>query len=218
MNDDDNVYYKFSFNSFDSICNPNSVDPDKSALYSVFTDDIKKMQIFLKQHCFDDECMNFIKVADASAVGCSNELEEFILKTNSSDEIFTILTTQEIVDIITENISSDYVPRTSFGQVILREDIPIIKLIHSLLDEMPHMWVYEDKVVDDVDYMNRFGEACDEIPDDSYDDKLSYICESLYDYNKTHAYTCDSMCGLNNSCLLSFTIEAYSKYFTCLMT
>lgn len=219
---DDEVYYKFSFTSFNDIHNPHSNISNDSSMYSVLTNDIKKMQIFFKQHCFDDDCINYISIADAGDLDCNNELIEFKAKSNSSNDSFSILSTQEIVDVVLENVAQDYVTRIAFGYGILRIDIPIIELVHSLLYKVPHMFILEDELVDNnVDSMNRFGETdeSDNSPNDSYDDQLQVICESMYQFNQNHIYVCESMLDLGNKVsLLPYTIEAYSKYFTFLMT
>lgn len=214
MNMINDIYYVFSFSSYDNIVNINSNNAiqNKSmrfkGFYNVYTKDINDMILFFRQHGFDDSCFDNVLTCSAESIEDVDILDECLLgtyklKSNNTNGVYSIMTTLGILDTLIDSFICDYAKTMTFGPAILRDDIEIVNIVSSLLYKIPHTQVFERCVGDnqDVDSCNRFGEedGNSTYPDAEYE-HYQFISECVYDAT-----------GHYDTSI--FTIEAYSKYF-----
>ena len=102
----------------------------------VLTDDIEKMRLFLAQHNFNptDSFIDCVMFKDFES-DTEYMLEPFILKSNYSPKIFTIMSTEHMIYECANEVASIMSQSLIFGPHIIREDIPIMKIISELVNE-----------------------------------------------------------------------------------
>lgn len=202
-----NTYYKFSFSSYDYVYNPMSNTDSSIYAFEVYTDDIKKLRLFLEQHNFTEEHIKYVKL-------CSLEEyvddESFILKyykfsSNLNDNTFNVMTTMGIIGSAISLFSRQYADHMVFGPAIKREDIDVIGIISQLVYDIPYTVVYEDTLTDGNDTEIIAGLDPSLFGEMPVDDVIANLIESNISFE------------FMNKEIAPFTIEAYSRLFAELM-
>ena len=193
---------------------------DDNIAYFVLTDDIEKMKLFLKQHNFD------LSTAVVECVLLKDHegddeymLEPFILKSNYSPKEYKIMSTEHMIYECGNRVAAKMSSSLIFGQTIVRDDVPLMKLISELIYKLDHVYVL-DHTLCDPKTKKPYSDAYEQytkcgyykyMPDayklenepPTYDDAAIY--ESIeYSITRDHP--------------LPFTLEMYVSYFAELLT
>ena len=209
---DPNRLFRFRFKSQNM--------PDKMAHY-VVTDDINKMYKFLKQHNFD------ISIADIDMIipreyeiFDEHMLVEYMLKSNYSDQIYRIYTTEVFVCDCSQYVSSILSSSLVFNsEQIIRSDVPLMELISGMIQDLDHVYVLDHTVCDydgkpyssNYERYTKVGFPNSKSFDKMYmhDDETVYDDSGIYESMGSHISTYSP---------LPFTLEAYISFFTSLLT
>lgn len=201
-----NTYYKFTFSSLDCVYNPMSNADSRMYAFEVYTDDIKKLRLFLEQHNFTEEHIKYVKLCsleeyldDASFI-----LKYYKFSSNLNDDTFNVMTTMGIIGNAISLFSKQYAEHMVFGPAIKREDIDVIGIISQLVYHIPYTVVYEDMLIDgnNTEMMESFDTSI--FDESSIDDVLVNLTETNISDDLTKE-------------IMPFTIEAYSRLFAELM-
>lgn len=192
----DNIYC-FEF----GICDGKMHNP----VYSFNFDDIV---LFINQHKFDEkECQDYIKIKPYSdEIAFKDEdkmLKLFKFKSNNSNEIFSVMTTEYILEKCVINTGEVLMNAEWFGSLITNENIPIFKIINDMIenDGLPYSLI--------MDYQ--------QIPDDQTE-----VYDTDYNYDMIKEELCKSLVktfGLSDpsSVVQEITIEGYISGFASLI-
>lgn len=177
----------------------------------VWSYDIDKVNLFMKQHNFDPLNVRRYVIpgcdADRFTYVTQPDAELFIahFKSNKSNDEINIITSDAILDDITRALADDMVDMLMFGSIVTRDDVAIIKEIFDSIEQLNHAEICDwDLVADDIV--------------DRYYDEDYYLGISQYpiiprepaDTNSVY----DSLFSdRNNNYFQPFTIEAYVHYF-----
>lgn len=180
----------------------------ESPLISVWSDDLNTINTFIKQHSFDESTIRKYVIP-----GCDIEKHHDILQTdnmliikkfksNSSSEIFNVVTTDEFLDQITQCIGDDLVDALMFGGAILRSDLKFIENICDGIESLEYASICDFELIsnDIIDQYYSTDSQDDEFPKYPPPADTSYIYDTLYHARSNHD-------------ILPFTIEAYVHYF-----
>lgn len=174
--------------------------------FEVYTDDIKKLRLFLEQHNFTEEHIKYVKLCsleeyldDASFI-----LKYYKFSSNLNDDTFNVMTTMGIIGNAISLFSKQYAEHMVFGPAIKREDIDVIGIISQLVYHIPYTVVYEDMLIDgnNTEMMESFDTSI--FDESSIDDVLVNLTETNISDDLTKE-------------IMPFTIEAYSRLFAELM-
>lgn len=188
----------------------------------VLSDDIDKMESFLKQHNFDMALVDIeILPAEKYFAYDDHMLTEYQLKSNYSDYIYKIYTTEQLVcdcsQFVSSLISNSLIFHTD---QIIRSDVPLMTFISEMVDKLDHVYVLDHTLCDQdgKPYSSNYERYTKVgFPSDSkignkellYSDETSYddsaICESIGSHINTYTP-------------LPFTLEAYISFFTSILT
>lgn len=186
--------------------------------YFVLTDDIEKMRLFLKQHNFDPmasfvDCVMLKDHEDDSEF----MLEPFILKSNYSTKTYTIMSNEHMIYECANEVASILSQSLIFGSAIIREDVPIMKVISELINDLDYTYVL-DHTVCDPSTGKPFSSACEQYTkvgfpianhSNAWCEPASYDDSALYE-----AITS----AVGKEYPLPFTLEMYVSYFVGLLT
>ncbi len=165
MND---YYFKFEFSSIH--------DPTKAMKYFVYGETLDDLKLFISQHGFRDVPPESIKVIKRSSMGKydgSHLLEPYKFRSNSSKELFTVMTCWRFVEDAISQLATDLSQVMLFGESIVRRDIEIFKLIGDLVNGLE-----QGNIIDFV--------LCDYCPDDEHDDDVIKSNDLLYQLQKNY--------------------------------
>lgn len=190
---------------------------DNMAHY-VLTKNPNDMKLFLTQHKFDD-INTFIDVVMPTDDDAEFHLEPFKMKSNYSDKIFTIMTTEHFV-LDCANACADMM---STGLIfncphIIDDNIPIMKVISELINKLDHVYILDHTICDpetgepyssEYDKYTKCGFAsASKYAYTADDDEVCYDDTSIY----------ESLTNINKDFVLPFTVEMYVSYFANLLT
>lgn len=201
-------FYKFRF------CSSGSSHV-ASMEYYVETQSIDDLKLFFKQHNFTnvpDEAIQVI-TTDHESITSSRILQPFEMRSNNSNEIFTIMTCQDFIDYTIDAVAQELAYHSIFGEAIIRRDIEIFKLIGDLLYELPHAEVADFCLVDD-DLIDKDFPTSRDI----FEMRKDY-CESIgREYGNAY-YAYETLYeSLSSDDILPITIEAYVSHFIEMIT
>lgn len=194
---------------------------DKLAHF-VITDDLNKMRMFLIQHNFD---LSKAIIENAPRKEHDGDgifmLEEYILKSNYSDKIYKIMSNEKIIYDCAQAVGSIMSNSLVFGADVIRDDLPIMKAISELVNQLDHVYVLDHTLCDANG--NPYSSAYDQYtktgfpnPDTYCTDKLTMTKEpSEYDDNEIYNSISNNV---GKGFPLPFTIEMYVSYFAELLT
>lgn len=189
--------------------------------YFVLTDDVEKMKLFLKQHNFDPFNSYVEPVMLKDHEGDSEfMLEPFILKSNYSPKWYTIMSNEHMIYECANQAASIMSNSLILGPNIIREDIPIMKVISELINELDHVYVLDHTVCDAAtgkpfssayEQYTKVGYPCVEYANtlSLTDEPAAYDDSALYE-SITHS--------VGRGYPLPFTLEMYISYFAELLT
>lgn len=178
----------------------------------VWSDDIRMTELFIKQHCFDPlSIKRYVlpasNVSNSRKIQPDNMLIIAHMKSNTSDTVHNVVTTDEIIDQIIRELSDDLIDTLMFGELVTRNDVSFIKEMVDLIEQIDYASICDweliaDNVVDkyyDEDYY-FYGTSINEHPEIPPPADSSYVQDSLFEA-RTH------------NPILPCTIEAYAHYF-----
>lgn len=195
-----------------------SPDVSDNMSYFVLTDDIEKMKLFLKQHNFN--CVeSFIDCVMLKDHEGDEEfmLEPFILKSNYSDKMYTIMSTEHMIYECANEVASIMSQSSIFGPSIIREDVPIMKVISELIQELDYTYVLDHTVCDSetgVPYSSAY-EQYTKVGYPSPDAWLLSNEPATYDDSALYEAI---IAAVGRGYPLPFTLEMYVSYFAGILT
>ena len=177
--------------------------------YTVYSYKREDMLLFLKQHNFD---LNHVHVDILEIAGEDfNEndiLQPYLFGTNSSEDVYTIMSTISIVDDCILNTAQTLANTLLFGPPIIRTDIELFRVINDLINELPHVYILDHTLIDETndsmyspDHSKYIKSWDGETPDPGDD---VYVIESLYN------------CSILQE-IQPITMEGYVSNFTSMM-
>ena len=137
--------YKFSF---ESAKNSNGSSGMK---YHVIAYSMDDMYTFLRQHKFDIEmAMHAITIHDKYEIHEyeSNYLKPYQFKSNVRKGVFTVMTTEYIIDLMLENVTADLTHSLLLGEAIFRRDVEVFRMIADIITKLPHVHIIDFTRVD----------------------------------------------------------------------
>lgn len=143
MNDE---LYEFKFESLRRFKNN-----DHGMIYKIYSESLNDISTFCAQHNFDINCAkDAIVPVDRGTVNLitSRTLKVFKFKSNIRQGVFDIMTTENFMDIIIENMASDLAQTLMFGESIFRTDLELFKTITELMGHMKHAKILDFAYVD----------------------------------------------------------------------
>lgn len=189
--------------------------------YFVLTDDVEKMKLFLKQHNFDP----FKSVVEPVMLKDHEDdsefmLEPFILKSNYSPKWYTIMSNEHMIYECANQAASIMSNSLILGPNIIRDDIPIMKVISELINELDHTYVLDHTVCDSATG-KPFSSAYEQYtkvgyPNVEYANTLSLTDEPAA-YDDSALYE-SITAAVGKGYPLPFTLEMYISYFAELLT
>lgn len=187
----------------------------------VLTDDVEKMRLFLKQHNFDP----FKSVVEPVMLKDHEDdsefmLEPFILKSNYSPKWYTIMSNEHMIYECANQAASIMSNSLILGPNIIRDDIPIMKVISELINELDHTYVLDHTVCDSATG-KPFSSAYEQYtkvgyPNVEYANTLSLTDEPAA-YDDSALYE-SITAAVGRGYPLPFTLEMYISYFAELLT
>ena len=194
--------------------------PDRLA-YFVITDDIDKMNMFLKQHNFDPASVviDCVPLKEHESDG-EFMLRPYIIKSNSSDKEYKIMTTEHMVYECGEQIASMMSNLLIFGDAVIRDDLPIMKIISDLVYNLDHVYVL-DHTLYDKSSKQLYSSAWEQYtkvgyPEVSVENRLT-LQDTPASYDDSAIYESFSN-SIGIDFPLPFTLEMYVSYFASLLT
>lgn len=201
---DDGVIYEFVFISLSS----------EGMKHRVYSTDKNMIDLFAKQHGFD---VNNIQVnilprycMDDNAINDDCFLKIFQFKSNSSDQIYHVASSDQILRRIIDNVAQDLTNTLTFGPLILRNDVEFINLITELVSTLSCGYIMDFLIVDDnwtEENRWKFIENSREGFADSYYEGIINFSESERVFDILHDKSIESLPQ-------PITIEAYVRNFT----
>lgn len=200
-------YFKFEFTS---IHNTN-----KNMNYYVLAENMDDLKLFLLQHNFHDVPPEAVQVVPRDYNSGSHVLESYRFKSNSSSEIFSVMTCWLFIEETVQNLSMDLNQYMLFGEAIIRRDIEVFKVIGDLLSGMDHIHIIDYIAADiestdtpetsakEITEMRK--EYCRKIGSPTEDTDMYITYESIFDAMDRH------------DGVLPITIECYIGNFTEMM-
>ena len=194
--------------------------PDKMAHY-VLTDDMNKMYAFLRQHNFDLSRTDIDIITLRENEVCDEHmLEQYMLKSNYSDQIYRIYTTEVFVCDCSQYVSSILSSSLVFNsEEIIRADVPLMTLISEMINDLDHTYILDHTVCDydgkpyssNYERYTKVGFPNSEAFDKAYlhDDETCYDDSGIYESMAAH---------ISKYAPLPFTLEGYISFFTSMLT
>lgn len=190
--------------------------------YFVLTDDIEKMKLFLKQHNFDP-VTSFVDCVMLKDHESDSEfmLEPFILKSNYSTKTYTIMSNEHMIYECANEVASIMSQSSIFGPTIIREDIPIMKVISELIQELDYTYVL-DHTVCDSSTGKPYSSAYEQytkvgFPSVEYSSAWLNLSHEPAAYDDSALYEAITS-AVGKGYPLPFTLEMYVSYFVGLLT
>ena len=208
MEIDPRLLYRFRFQS------PGMSD---NLFHFVLTDDIEKMKMFLTQHNFQDTnpVVDYVK-KDEHDDETEFMLRPFMLKSNSSDKIFHIMSTEHMMHECGNEIASRMSSALVFGPTIIREDVPIMKVISELINALDQTYVLDYTLCDPATG-KPFSSAYEQYVKTGYrTTPYDYLTLTEASYDDSALYETLTRISYDNP--QPFTLEMYISYFAGLLT
>lgn len=189
--------------------------------FKIYTQNQNMMELFLSQHNFDRdhvyiECISITQIPETEL----NKLEDSILKvfrfkSNSSTELFHIITTDFLVSNAIDQTCSELSETLLLGPPSLRTDIEILNLVNELLNELPHVYILDHSLIDgdsgNLDEIENENRYTNRVGSHLYDGFMlaegcsdSLIYDSMYDSSSSGE-------------VQPITIESYVNAFSTLL-
>jgi hypothetical protein len=204
-------YFKFEFSSVH--CKSKSIN------YYVLAKNMDDLKLFLSQHGFNNVPPEAVKLIPRNKTGKYDEncvLEPYRFKSNSSSEIFTVMTCWRYIDEAVSKLASDLSQYMLFGEAIVRRDVEIFKTIGDLIQNLGVAHVIDFSLCD-VDNTNDSILSNREIRDmhKKYCQRVGAPTEDT-DVVLTYERLFDSVDNEHDD-VLPITIECYISNFTEMM-
>lgn len=190
--------------------------------YFVLTDDIEKMKMFLKQHNFEQSSpfVDCVMLKDHEG-DTEFMLEPFILKSNYSTKTYTIMSTEHMIYECANEVSSIMSQSLIFGPTIIREDVPIMKVISELINDLDYTYVM-DHTVCDSSTGKPFSSAYEQytkvgFPVVNHENAWLELSHEAASYDDSGIYESITS-AVGRGYPLPFTLEMYVSYFAGLLT
>ena len=202
---------------FEAINNKQKAHPTR---YRVVTDNFNMMNLFLKQHCFNDitpESLSVVKFADVNKCPDRyNILQPYMFKSNYNDKIYTIITSEGFVNYAIDAVANDLNNYMVFGEAILRNDIAVFKTIGNIIYELPHTHIF-DYILANEESVDNPGSLIDS---DLLDMRRCYLSAMSAPCEDPGSYmTFESLHdAVNTDEIMPITIECYTSSFVEMMT
>ena len=190
--------------------------------YFVLTDDIEKMRLFLKQHNFNPltSVVDCVMLKDHEG-DSEFMLEPFLLKSNYSPKQYTIMSNEHMIYECANEIASIMSNSLIFGSTIIRDDIPIMKVISKLIYDLDHVYVL-DHTLCDPETHKPYSDAYDQYTKCGYPN-VDYDQAWMKLYGEPASYDDSALIesivnSVGRGFPLPFTLEMYVSYFAGLLT
>lgn len=206
-------YIKFIFTSVKN--------KSKSLNHVVLAEKMEDLQMFLAQHRFDRVPKEAITMLPEEKFKPSYEmciLKPYKFWSNSSKEVFTIMTCEDLLDSLVDNLASDLSRCLLFGEAIIRRDIEVFREIGDIISELSCAHVIDfsyidldpsseseciqsqkDAIINTQRYLNNCGSCPTEDPD------IKCIWDDIWS-------------GFYDGVVTTVTVEAYISNFIETMT
>lgn len=195
----------------------NGDDVLKTTVYTTSRDEVTR---FVRQHNIKLYDVNILKPESLGKdFDVSSMLQEFEFASNHDDHTYRILTTEALIYEAIDYIAEQLTGTLMFGIAILRDEIPVIDVINSLIVKLKHTQILDYILLDtsycnacDVDKLKHYKTFCnkafelEDMPDNN-DQMYDYIFDSLHNSSLLHGIKPESI-----------TIEGYVEYFATILT
>lgn len=177
----------------------------------VWSNDKTDIEIFMKQHAFDPLNVRRYVIPSEDInkhhdiLQCDRMLITAEFKSNSSDNIMKVLTSDEILDDIVRVISDDFIDTCTFGDLVSRTDIDFINNITNIIDSIKFASVCDWALIDD--------NLVDRYYDEDYALGVSQYPQLPPPPADTSGISDELFAERSRGSIQPFTIEAYAHYF-----
>lgn len=163
--------------------------------YYVWSHQKYMVEMFMKQHYLDDSKVRWIVFPWEELEDHLDEVREeylldrYLMGSNDTGIIYTIITSDEFIELALNNLCDALTSMLTFGPCALRGDLEAIDEIIRLINDLPYTYVYDGEIAEESDD-----------PD----------CE-----NVDYSYTYDGVFTIRNpDTVLVLTVESYIRTFT----
>lgn len=115
----------------------------------IYSSDREHVQLFIKQHRIT--IYEITLFPEYEYYPSLDVIKPFKFYSNNDHRIYTIYTTERFVKYSKAHVGGRLSDYMTFGNLILRDDIPIIEIIFKLLETLPHVVIQEYVKLDDDD-------------------------------------------------------------------
>lgn len=184
---------------------------EKSPPIVVWSYDKSDIEMFMKQHAFDPLNVRRYVIPEEDInkhydiIHCDRMLTTMEMKSNSSDKIMTVVTSDEIIDDILRELAEEFIDVCTFGDLITRTDVSFIDHITDIVDKIKFSSICDWALIDD--------NLVDTYYDDDYELGVSQYPQLPPPPTDTSGIYDELYAERSKGSVLPFTIEAYAHYF-----
>lgn len=195
-------YFKISFGSLNA----------EKLRYVAYSNNEHDMNMFIKQHCLTPNNVTIVNVDSENDVAF-NIIKEFKFKSNQNNQLFTIYTTDSLVNQAATIVAEKLSDATLFGPPIERQDIELMRMIDELVHDLDYVFILDFNLMNDDDeyiysdwekHVKCLGNPTDYVYGGEQFD--SYIFDRLLDDVS------------NTESIMPITLEAYVNNFVDILT
>lgn len=163
--------------------------------YYVWSHDKSMVDMFMKQHCLDNnkvkwDIFPWEEIEDhLDEVRDEYLLDRYKMGSNDTGIIYTIITSDEFIELALRNLCDALKELLTFGPCALRGDLEAIDELLGLINKLPYSYVYDGEI----------AEASDDPDCENVD--YSYVYDGVFDYRDPNQ-------------VLVLTVESYIRTFT----
>lgn len=179
--------------------------------------DINMIYQFINTH-LTPEAIDYIKAYDGLYIPSEvtddledNMLRIYYFKDNSNKNTYAIPSSKAIIEEVATIISSALSNVETFGSIIMDKNIPILKVLSELINDLNLGFVLEEQLCD----------MSEEDRDQAYQYKISQSSQSSEQYDFDDGVIFNEMAsiidGITDDKIMPFTIKGYVSGFTQLL-
>ena len=115
----------------------------------VYSTNMDDMILFLKQHGFKPDSVNSISAVNVENIkGAEYVLNKYLFKSNKFDGVYAVNTIENFILKAICSVAADLSNSLTFGPAILKTDFKLMETIHSLIGELPHVYILDGQFID----------------------------------------------------------------------
>lgn len=210
-------YLKFEFSSIHNT--------SKNMNYCVYAENKDDLKLFMTQHGFSNVPNESVTLVEKGKHEGDHVLEPYKFRSNSSNELFTVMTCWKFVEDAIAKLSRDLSETMLFGEAIVRRDIEIFKVIGDVINGLDQGRIIDFLLCDYTPSENDFGDERIKNSIELYQlqkEYMRHIDHPSEDNPEMLIYSdlCDAMVdedGDPDKGVLPITIECYINNFTEMM-